>query len=346
MKKLKIAQVAPLWFSVPPLKYGGTERIISFLSEKLTEKGHRVSLFATANSKTKAKLISLRKKGVIEAGGRWNAYYWNVLNHSMAFEKAEQFDIIHCHWEIMGTYFQRFVKTPVLHTLHNIPGPKNPMWTVFKHYQKDANLVFISQREKKNAVIKGRNNWVIYNGIDLKPFKFNAKPKNHFIWVARVCPEKGIENAIKIAKKAKVKLLMAGQIQAHHQDYFNKKIKPQLGRNIKFIGELNQDKLAVFYRQAKGLLYPINWQEPFGLVIVESMAAGTPVIAFRKGSVPELIKNNKNGFIVNNIAQGAQAVKEIESINRADCRKHIEDNFTIDKMVDNYEKLYYKLLKK
>lgn len=346
MKKLKIAQVAPLWFSVPPEKYGGTERIISFLSDKLTEKGHSVTLFAAANSKTKAKLISLRQKGVIEAGGHWNAYYWNVLNHSLAFEKAKQFDIIHCHWEIMGSYFQRFVKTPVVHTLHNIPGPKNPMWTVFKHYEKDANLVFISQKERRNAVVKAKHNWVIYNGIDLTPFRFNPKPKEHFIWVARVCPEKGIENAIKIAKKAKVKLLLAGQIQTHHQDYFNKKIKPQLNSGIRFVGELTQDKLAKFYSQAKGLLYPINWQEPFGLVMVEAMACGTPVIAFRRGSVPEIIKNNKTGFIVNNVSQGAQAIKKIEAINRADCRRHIEDNFALDKMVNSYEKLYYKLLKK
>lgn len=346
MPKLKIAQIAPLWFSIPPKKYGGTERIISFLTEQMTERGHKVSLFAPKSSKTKANLVSIIKKGVIEAGGRWNTYYWNVLNHSLAFEKAKDFDVIHCHWEIMGTYFQRFVKTPVVHTLHNIPGKGNMMWNVFKAYQKDANLVFISESERKNSPIKFKNNWIIYNGIDLKPFKFNPKPRNHYVWVARVCKEKGIENAIKIAQKTGIKLLMAGQIQHQHKPYFNEKVKPHLNSKIRFVGELNQKKLAKFYANAKACLYPIEWEEPFGLVMAESMACGTPVIAFKRGSVPELIKHGKTGFIVKTNSEAVEAVKKIEDISRYECRDHIEDNFTLEKMADDYEKLYYKLAKR
>ncbi len=283
MRKLRIAQVAPMWFAVPPKKYGGTERIISFLSEKLTERGHKVTLFAPGDSKTKAKLVSLIKKGVIPAGGRWTQYFWNVLNHSYAFEHAKDFDVIHCHWELMGTYWQRFVKPPVVHTLHNIPTKKNGMWQVYKHFEKDANLVFISKSEKRNAVVKPKNSWIIYNGIDLSPFKFNAKPKDHYIWVARVAKEKGVENVIKIAQKTGIKVLMAGQVQHQHQKYFEEKVKPHLNSKIKFIGELTQKELGKFYGQAKALLYPIEWEEPFGLVMAESMACGTPVIAFKRG---------------------------------------------------------------
>lgn len=344
--------MAPLWFPIPPKKYGGSERIISFLTERFVEKGHQVTLFAPGNSQTKAKLVAPVKKGVFEMGAKWGAYWWNNLIHSMAFEKADQFDIIHCHWGIMGAFFQRIIKkknkkTPVvIHTMHNIPKTPHLRWKVYEHYKNDLNLVFISESEKRDPPLKFKNSWVIYNGIDLKPFAFNPKPKDHFIWVARVCPAKGPETAIKIALKAGVKLKLAGQIQPQHQDYFKTNIKPYLNKQIQFIGELNQKELGRFYSQAKGCLYPIDWEEPFGLVMVESMAAGTPVIAFDRGSVPEVIKDGKTGFIVKTIAEAVKAVKKIDQINRQDCRDHVAEKFTLETMANEYEKLYYKLIKK
>ncbi len=346
MRKLRIAQVAPLWFSIPPKKYGGIERIISFLSDGLVQKGHQVTLFASGDSKTKAKLIAPVKKGVKEMGVKWNAYWWNNLVHSMAFERAKEFDIIHCHWIIMGAYFQRLVKTPVLHTMHNIPQESHLRWKVFEYYKNDLNLVFISKSERKNTPIRLKNSWIIYNGIDLTPFKFNAKPQDHFIWVARICPAKGPQNAIKIAKKAGVKLLLAGQIQKQHQEYFKTKIKPHLSSRIKYVGELTQKQLVSFYGRGKATLYPIEWEEPFGLVMAESMACGTPVIAFRRGSVPELIDDGKTGFIAKTISEAVKAVKKIDQIDRVDCRSRIENLFSKEKMVDEYEKLYYQILKR
>lgn len=346
MKKLRIAQIAPLWFSIPPKKYGGIERIIAFLCNGLVDKGHKVTLFAPGDSKTKAKLVAPVKIGVKEMGAKWNAYWWNNLIHSMAFENAKDFDIIHCHWIIMGAYFQRMVKNPVLHTQHNIPPTGSLRWKTYEHYKNDLNLVFISKSERNNAPIKFKNNWIIYNGIDLSPFKFNAKPQDHFVWVARICPAKGPETAIKIAKKAGVKLLLAGQIQKQHQEYFRTRIKPHLNSQIKFVGELTQKQLGSFYGKAKALLYPIDWEEPFGLVMAESMACGTPVIAFNRGSVPELIEHNKTGFIVDTISEAVKAVKKIDQIDRADCRAHVENLFSKQKMVDEYEKLYYKLIAK
>ncbi len=345
MRKLRIAQAAPLWFPIPPKKYGGSERIISFLTERLTEKGHKVTLFAPGDSKTKAKLVAPVKKGVIAMGAKWGAYWWNNLVHSMAFERAEEFDIIHCHWGIMGAYFQRICKKPVVvHTMHNIPKAPHRRWQVFNFYRNDLNLVFISKSEMKNAPLKFKNSWVIYNGIDLAPFRFNPKPRDHFIWIARVCPAKGPETAIKIAKRAGVKLLLAGQIQAQHKEYFKERIKPLLGSKIKYVGELSQKALNKFYREAKACLYPIDWEEPFGLVMVESMACGTPVIAFKRGSVPEVIAHGKTGFIVKNATGAVQALKKINQIKREDCRKWVEQKFTKETMVDEYEKLYYKLI--
>lgn len=344
MQKLRIAQVAPLWFAIPPKKYGGSERIISFLTEEFTRRGHKVTLFASGDSKTKAKLVPLVEKGVFSLGEKWEAYWWNNLVHSAAFEKAEEFDIIHCHWGIMGAYFQRLVKTPVVHTMHNIPKDSHLRWEVFKYYKDDLNLIFISESERKNAPLRFKNSWVVYNGIDISPFRFNPKPKNHFIWIARVCPAKGIENAIKIAKKTGVELLLAGQIQPHHQEYFKTVIKPQLNFKIKYIGEISQKELSRFYREAKACLYPIEWEEPFGLVMAESMACGTPVIAFNRGAVPEVIEDGKTGFVVKNIPEAIKAMKKINQIDRRACRKRVEENFCIKEMADNYEKVYYEII--
>jgi glycosyltransferase involved in cell wall biosynthesis len=351
--KLKIAQIAPLWFPIPPKKYGGTEKIISLLSDGLVEKGHQVSLFASGDSKTKANLIAITKRNLINRNVPWSDWWWNNLNYSMAFEKAKDFDIIHSHWTPLGMYFQRFVKTPVLHTFHNLPKNSDIRWDILKRY-KNSNIVYISQKEKNNSSINFRKEWVCYNGIDISKFKFNKKPKNHFIWIGRICKDKGIENVIKIAKKAKIKLLLAGQLQPSYKDYFNKEIKPHLNSQIQYIGELDQKQLSDFYGSAVAFLYPLEWQEPFGLCIVESQACGTPVIAFNRGSVPEVIKNGKTGFVVPflnekkkiNIQGFVETVKKIDKIKREDCRKWVEENFRDKTMVNNYEEIYYKIINK
>lgn len=344
MRKLRIAQIAPLWYPIPPKQYGGIERIISFLTEELVKKGHKVTLFASKDSKTKAKLIPLSEKGTISLGVGWHDYWWNLFCHSKAFERASDFDIIHCHWGIMGGFFQKIVKTPVLHTMHNIFSPLDPRWKIFKHYKNDLNLVFISKSERKDAPLRFKNNWIVYNGIDVSQFKFNPKPKKHFIWIARVCDVKGTKEAIKIAKRAKVKLLLAGQLQPHHQEYFEKEIKPELNSQIKYIGEISQKKVSKFYGSAKACLYPIKWEEPFGLVMTESMVCGTPVIVFDRGSAKEVVKDGKTGFIVKNISEAVEAIKKIDQIDRMACRKRVENLFSYQRMVSDYEKVYQEIL--
>lgn len=344
MKKLKIAQIAPLWFPVPPKKYGGTERIIHYLTEGLVRRGHKVTLFASGDSKTKAELISVTKRNLISRKIPWEDWWWNNLNYSLAFLRARDFDVIHSHWTPLGIYFQEFVKTPVLHTLHNIPKRNDHRWEIFKYF-KDSKVVFISKKEKKNSAIRFKREWVVYNGIDISQFKFNERPEDHFIWIGRICQKKGIKNAVLIAKKLGIKLILAGQLQPMYEDYFKKEIEPYLSRKIKYIGELSQRELSSFYGKAKAFIYPIEWEEPFGLCMIESQACGTPVIAFDRGSAREVIKNGKTGFIVKNIKEAIRAVKNIEKIKRGDCRKWVEENFTVQKMVDNYEKIYYQLIK-
>jgi len=345
MKKLRIAQIAPLWFSIPPEKYGGIERIISYLTEELVKRGHEVTLFASGDSKTKAKLMSVVNQGLISRGVPWHDWWWNNLNYSIAFEMAKNFDIIHSHWTPSGIYFQRFVKTPVLHTFHNIPKGDDHRWKILENF-RDSNVVFVSKSERKNSEVKFKRSFVVYNAADLNQFKFNEKGGGHLIWIARVSPIKGIETAIKVAKKlGGMKILLAGQLQPMMEEYFKTKIKPQLSSKIRYVGEISQKELSDFYGSAKCLLYPIEWEEPFGLVMVESQACGTPVIAFDRGSAREVIKNGKTGFVVKNIGEMIGTVKKIDQIKREDCRAWVEKKFTIERMVSDYEKAYYQIIR-
>lgn len=354
MKKLRIAQIAPLWVTVPPEKYGGIERIVAMLCDGLAERGHEVTLFAAPGSRTKARLISVYPKPLIEAGISWSNEIWNLQNLSRAFEMAQggAFDILHCHLDLWSLFFQNLVKTPVLHTMHNpmyrdnADAPKDDRLQLFSNEAHRTNIVFISKSARNQAMVDFPKNKsrIIYNGIDVKTFVFNAKPADHFVWIARVNKHKGIENAIAAAEKLGVKLLLAGRIDPTQQEYFDKIIKPRLSKKIQYIGELNEQQLSGFYGPAKAMLYPIEWEEPFGLVVAEAMACGTPVIAYRRGSMEELIDDGKTGFVVEeNIDALVDAMKKIDSINRADVRKSAERKFSKERMVEEYEKTYYEL---
>ena len=357
MKKLRIAQIAPLWVKVPPEKYGGIERIVAMLCDGLVEKGHDVTLFAAGGSKTKAKLISVFEKPLIEAGISWSNPIWNLRNLSKAYEMAKDgdFDIIHCHLDIWGLFFHNLTKIPTLHTMHNplyrtnADANKDDRLRLFTEEAYRTNIVFISQSAKNQAMLqfpeeKAR---VIYNGSDLSHLKFNSKGGDHFIWIARVNKHKGIENAIAAAEKTGVKLLLAGRIDPTQTEYFEKTIKPHLNDKIQYVGELTEEQLSDFYGNAKALLYPIEWEEPFGLVVTESMACGTPVIAYRRGSMPELIENEKNGFVVeSNLDELIEAMKKIDNIDRKIVRKSIEERFSKEIMVNNYEGAYYEIIAK
>jgi len=357
-KKLRIAQVAPLWFPIPPKKYGGVERIVHYLTEGLVKKGHNVTLFASGDSKTKAKLVpgwpqSLNKEKIKGKPISWKNSVFPLLNISQAFEQAHKFDIIHIHENklCLSNFFTSFIKTPVVITIHDeFPTPEfKSRWALFTKYKKN-NYISISKSHQKLGKKIGIN-FVdnIYNGIDFSLFKFNKNKGEHLTWLGRSAAKKGAEEAIIIAKKAKEKLLLAGRIDVNSPvslEYYRNHMKPYFNKNIKYIGEVNDSQKNKFLGNAKALLYPISWEEPFGLVMAEALACGTPVIVFDRGSAREVIKDGKTGFIVKNIREAVAAVKKIDQIDRRDCRKWVEENFSIEKMVDNYEKVYYKVLKK
>jgi glycosyltransferase involved in cell wall biosynthesis len=354
MKKLKIAQIAPIWYPLPPQKYAGVERIVAALTNGLVERGHKVTLFATGNSKTKARLKFIRKKSLTEDKIPWQDVFGELYHLSFAFKNLKNYDIAHCHTDLKAIFFQDFTKTPVLHTIHH-PLFKNQMMQIeiLKKYQQNLNFCFVSKSAKKLYPVRIKNSWVVYNGVDLNNFSFNSAPKDFLLWVGRVEPYKGIENAILAAQIAKRKLFLVGKIDKEKGGYFEKKIKPHLSDKIKYLGELDHKKLSKIYQEAQALLYPIEWPEPFGLVMVEAQACGTPVIVFNQGAASELVINGQTGFVVpflnekgeKNIEGIVKAIKNINSIKRENCRKNAE-KFSLNSMIENYEKIYYEILAK
>jgi len=339
---MRIAHIAPLWISVPPKTYGGTELVISWLCDELVKRGHEVFLFATGDSKTKAKLISV-----------WPSSLWNAklkaphavfsLMYKRVLEMQDQFDIIHDHCEFYTCPYSKFLKVPIITTLHH-PLTEEVI-TLYKKFP-NINFVAISRNQKRQAagvnIVR-----IIYDGIPLEKYSFNTKPKDYLLWLSRIGPDKGVAEAIDIAKLSGEKLIIAGNILPQYADYFEFRVKPLIdGKQIQFVGAADFKKKLELFRGAKAFLFPVKRPEPFGLVVIEALACGTPVIAFRRGSMSELIKDGETGFLVDSIEEARGATKKIEKIKRKTCREWVEENFNLKRMVNRYEKLYKKILKK
>ena len=338
---MKIAQIAPLWIPIPPLTYGGTEYVISLLTEELVKRGHDVTLFATGDSKTSANLVPVWPKSLWRAKLATPHAAFSLLYHEI-LSRQNEFDIIHDHCEFYTAPFSKFLKPPIISTVHH--PMYEEMIILFKKFP-NINYVAISKNQKRTA--SGVNfTKIIYNGIPLERYIFQEKPKNYLLWISKITREKGISQAIEVAKKTGEKLIIAGIIPKEQQDYFEYRVQPMIdGKQIQFVGAANFEKKVELFRNAKALLYPIQRSEPFGLVVVESMACGTPVIAFKKGSMPELIRDGKTGFLVNTQTDMIAALKKINQIERIDCRRHVGRKFGLKKMVNKYEALYNTILK-
>ena len=339
---MKIAQIAPQWLEVPPQAYGGTEYVVSLLTEELVRRGHDVTLFATANSKTKAKLVPIWNKGLFNDNVTKNAFAVFGIMYKEFFNIQEKFDIVHDHCDYYFTPATDFISAPVVSTFHNMLPEESII--LYKKYPR-VNYVAISHNQKKFGpgvnIIK-----TIHHGIPLEKYQFNNNPEDYILWISNITTDKGLSEAIEIIQKTDEKLIISGPIFRENKDFFEMRIKPFIdGKRIQFVGEADFEKKIELMKNAKALLFPIfRRQEPFGLVVIEAMACGTPVIAANTGSMPELIEHGKTGFLVNSDEEAVDAIKNIGKISRKYCRKHVAKKFSLTRMVNNYERLYKKLL--
>lgn len=341
-RRLRIAQIVPIGESVPPAKYGGIPRVASILTEELVARGHKVTLFAAGNSKTSANLISVTPENIREPRDKRTIY--NMKNIYTAYGLQDQFDIIHDHTIDLSLPTADESDTPVVVTLHTVVTPERAAL-----HRRFSNLTYIPISEAQVADYPGIYPSAIYNGLDLENFPFGEKPnpQEYLLFVGRIDPIKGVSTAIEVAKKAGLPLIIAAKLDElpHTQEYFHNEIEPQLdGQQIKWIGEVSQEERNELMKGAKALLHPNMWNEPFGLVLIEAMACGTPVIARNRGSIPEIVIDGETGFIAETVEEMVDAVKKIDTISRGYCRHHAISNFSATSMVDNYEALYYQLL--
>lgn len=344
---MKIAMLAPFEESVPPAKYGGTELVVYNLVEQLVKNGHEVTLLASGDSKTSAKLEPIFSQSIRLLPDSQDMRIRDALKYMgigkvLSYLQKNDFDIIHNHigWRLLP--FQEIVKIPVVTTLH---GPLDVAYQqkVYGAYA-EANFISISLNQRKPMP---QLNFVanVYNGIEVEKFKFNENPQDYFAFLGRMSPEKGPIQAIEVAEKAGIKLLMAAKVDTVDREYFESKVKPLIdGKQIQFIGEINHTEKVEFLGKAKALIAPIQWEEPFGLFFTEAMVCGTPVIALKRGSVPEIIIDKKTGFICDSIEEMVEKVKEIDKIDRKACFEHVKNNFSSEKMAQDYLLAYEKVI--
>jgi len=339
---MRIAQVAPLWIPVPPYTYGGTELVVSWLCDELVRRGHEVTLFATEDSRTKAKLIPIWPRSLWRAKLKTPHAVFSLLYEKL-ISLQDQFDIIHDHCEFYTAPYSKFLKPKIVTTLHH---PLTEETIIL--YKKFPNINFVAISKNQRRLGPGINIVkTIYHGLPIEKYEFNPKPKNYLLWLSKIMTEKGIAKAIDIAKLSRENLIISGNIPPEYGDYFDFRIKPLIdGKKIQFVGASNFSKKIELLKNAKAFIFPVKRPEPFGLVVIEAMACGVPVIAFKEGSLPELIEDGKTGFLVNNIEEACQVLKKINKISREYCREYVKKNFNLKRMVNRYEKLYKKILMK
>ncbi|MGN6514311.1 MAG: glycosyltransferase family 4 protein [Rhizomicrobium sp.] len=340
---MKIAQIAPLVESVPPKLYGGTERVVSWLTEELVRQGHDVTLFASGDSVTAAELDPVVPRALRLDGQNHNSVYFNLLMLERVARRAHEFDMLHFHIDFFQFPVFRDIANKTLTTLHGrLDLPEiQPLYRVFD----SAPLVSISDSQR---VPMPPVNWrgTVYHGLPADQFHLIEKPKGYLAFLGRISPEKNPQAAIAIAEAAGLPLKIAAKVDDVDRQFYEATVAPLIARSphVEFIGEINEAQKQIFLGNARALLFPIDWPEPFGLVMIESMACGTPVVAFDRGSVPEVIENGVNGYIVNDVAQAVQAVQRIDAISRKKVRAHFELRYCSQVMAARYLDIYNDLL--
>jgi len=344
-EKLRIAILAPISWRCPPRAYGPWELVASNLAEGLVEQGMEVALFASGDSLTRARLISVVPKPLNE----WEGEPPNIrlkeeehIKECIKRARAGEFDLLHNHLHCHALSYVDDLKIPVVSTLHGsawVPAQRE-----FLLKMREYPYISLSDAER---TLCPELNWVrtIYNGIRLEDFPFYGGPReDYLLFAGRIAPEKGAREAVELARRAGMKLLFAGMIEDKYRDYYQKYIEPYLGGQIQYLGMLTPRQLVPYYQKAKAVLFLINWCEPFGLVAAEALACGTPLIAFKQGAMVEIIESGRNGFLCDDLDQAVEAVKRLDEIDPRECRKVVEEKFSQKVMVERHLELYYDLV--
>ena len=341
---MRIGMIAPPWFPLPPQRYGGIEFVVSLLTEGLVARGHDVTLFASGDSETQARLSFIFARAPydqMENGG-----HLEVMHSLEAYMRAGEFDIIHDHDGLasraMGALVHRLTGTPVVATLH---GPADPVTQQsLSSLRTDLKFIAISDYQRRgfpDLDFAG----TIPNAIDVEHMPFSAEKDDYLLFIGRMTPDKGAHTAIRVAELVGRQLIMAGKVnEGPEHDYFAAEVEPHLSDRVFFRGEVDHETKGELYRHARCTLFPIQWPEPFGLVMIESLACGTPVIAMRQGSVPEVIEDGRTGFIVDTPEEMVAALERIDEIDPAECRRAVEQRFSSEAFVSAHEEAYARLL--
>lgn len=338
---MRIAQVSPLFESVPPKYYGGTERVVSYLTEELVRQGQDVTLYASGDSVTKARLLATCRRSLRLDKGCVDQLAHHVLMLELLTRDAAAYDVIHYHIDYLHFPISRRSQVPHVTTLHgrlDIPDLA-PLYREFR----DMPVVSISDAQREPLPWA---NWhaTVHHGLPEDLYRFRERPGSYLAFLGRISPEKRVDRAIDIAHRIGMPLKIAAKVDQVDREYFAERIQPMLhGENTEYLGEIGEGEKDELLGNAYALLFPIDWPEPFGLVMIEALACGTPVIAYRRGSVPEVLEDGVTGFIVSGLEDAVQAAERVASLDRRHCRRAFEERFTAKRMAQDYVAVYEKL---
>ncbi len=334
---MRIAVLSTIAWRTPPRAYGPWEQVASSVAEGLVARGHDVTLFATADSRTAGRLEAVAPRGY-EEDPSLDVKVYEALHIARAMEQAERFDLIHNHFDFLPLAWSRRIPTPLLTTIHGFSS--SSIKAVYREYDGDAFYVSISDSDRDPTLTYVAT---VHNGIRLEDFTFRSEPGDYAVVLGRIHPDKGVHLAIRAARAAGVPLVIAGIVQ--DRDYYRDEVEPHVdGRSVRFVGPVGPADRDRLLGGALALLHLVTFEEPFGLAMVEAMACGTPVIATRRGAVPEIVADGETGFIVPDVGAAARALVEVRGLDRARCRAAVEERFTADRMVDRYEAVYQRVI--
>jgi glycosyltransferase involved in cell wall biosynthesis len=336
---MRVAVLAPPWFAVPPAGYGGIEWVVSLLADGLVDAGHDVTLFASGDSRTKAELANVYERAPSEHIGRSQ---WELPHVLACYGRSDDFDVINDHSGPVAAAVGGALSTPVLHTVHGpLDGEPGQVYEQLARVAPDVGLISISMNQRKP---KPHLSWIANcpNALDLSVYPCKPHRGDYLLFLGRLSSDKGAHRAIAVAIEVGIPLKIAGKLrEPKEREYFREYVEPHVGHHgIEFLGEVNHGQKVELLQDARATLFPIEWEEPFGLVMIESMACGTPVIATRYGAVPEVIEHGRSGIIVENYREMAAALEDADRIDPLECRRYVEERFAPERMVADYLDAY------